>query len=144
LVLGWQALSQKRKEFFGHDVTNAGFSATTAQVFPIKFKIVPVVKGNLFAGADLSGGDYPDPILKKLRLTVWFAVMIDEAGGIPFHVAIQIGLIVQGEDILVVGVTSLQRLPFGDAFSAIFHNALSRRNIGERKKPKAVDAGCLC
>ncbi len=64
-----------------------------------------------------------------------------KAGGIPINIAIEIELVVEGEDERVVQFAAEQRFLLGDFFADVFDNARARRNGGAGKTAPAVHGG---
>src|SRR6266487_1582199 len=127
------------EEFFGHDVAHApGYTAVT-RVFAVILKIVAVVEGQLLARFDLAQSQNPDAVPVKFRFTIRRATVIDETRRIPGHVAVQVELVIQGEDVLVVLFAAPQRFGFGDLLAHVFDDARARWGICLRKRSGAMN-----
>jgi hypothetical protein len=64
-----------------------------------------IIVGQLFAGLDATPGINPNTLAYDPRLTVRHTAMIEEAGRIPGHTAVNIVVLIERKEI---GITSLE------------------------------------
>src|SRR5256885_5108 len=82
------------KEFLGHHVTDAGGRSTAAWVIAKICQIITVIEGDLFTRPDRAAGHDPDMAIDQLGFAIGRTTMIDELGGIPADIPIDVALIV--------------------------------------------------
>jgi hypothetical protein len=102
-----------------------------------------IIVGQLFAGLDATPGIDPNTLAYDPRLTVRHTAMIEEAGRIPGHTAVNIVVLIERKEI---GVTSLefgQPLRFGDLGAKILDNPLPLSQLHPGKAAHPMDAGGL-
>src|ERR1035438_9029260 len=69
--------------------------------------------------------------------------MVEEPRRVPCHIAIQVLLLTQAEDILVVLLASAQRLALADPFAHVFDNTRAFANTRLRKSPQPMNSRAL-
>src|ERR1019366_6314012 len=75
----------------------------------------------------------------RLRRAIGGAAMVKKPRRVPRHVAIQVLLIIEREDIRIVLLTSAQRLALGDLLTQVFEDARAFANSRLRKSAGPVD-----
>lgn len=121
------------EKFLGHDVADAVGGAALTGVFAIFFEGVAVVKGDFLAGGNVAAGDDPDATVLVFGFAVGRATVIEKSGGVFFGVAVEIELIVQGEDESIAEFAASEGFGLGDAFTDVFSHAYPFRQgmVGE-------------
>lgn len=105
----FQALLQLGPLVPAHDVADTLRRATTTGMVFEAIYIKAVVKAKLFAGMDVPQGMDENPAARGEGLAVGNAGMVDQARRVPRHVAIQIVVLRQVEDVNG-GIARAQRL----------------------------------
>ena len=128
------------EELLGDDISDTLRRATPAGILLVFRQIVTVVEGDLLPRVDLAGGHNMYVSINQFCFAVRMAAMIDEPGGVPGNIAIQILSIRQGKDILVVTLAPLQGLRLGNALANVFNDPCARRNEAACESPRSVNA----
>ena len=104
--------------------------AATAGVFAMVFPIVSVVEAQLFSGSNLAPGDNPDLPFDILGVAVRSATVIEKAGRVPAHPAIDVPLVVQFKNERVAGFAAAN----GFGFRYLFTDILDQQYAGANRR----------
>src|SRR5437879_5290583 len=74
-----------------------------------------------------------------LDFTIWRATMVDETRGIPIDVAVEILALVQGENELVICLTSPHRFLFINLLAQILNNSCPGRGLSFSESAEAMN-----
>src|SRR6185436_9941115 len=86
------------QKLLGQNVSRAIQRAATTRMLLVVFEIIAVVKRNLLTRLDRAIRDDPDTALVRFRVAVGRATVVDEPGGVPIDLAIQIKFLVRSEE----------------------------------------------
>src|SRR5205809_496471 len=103
------------------------------------FPIVSIVEGQFFSGSNLAPGDNPDLPFDILGVAVRSATVIEEAGLVPAHAAIDVPIIVQFKDERVAGFTAANGFGFRNLFTDILQHQSAGANRRGGKSPQPVN-----
>src|SRR5439155_14847656 len=108
----------------------------TAGVFAMVFPVVSIVEGQFFSGRNLAPGDNPDLPLDILGVAVRSATVIQEAGRVPAHAAIDVPFVVQFKNERVAGFAAANGFGFRYFLADILKHQPARANRRGGKSPK--------
>src|SRR5438874_1604951 len=83
------------------DVSAAVLSATGTGLCHLIIKLVAIVKGQFLAGFDVPQRHNPDGAGGRVDFTIWIAGMVDIAGFISEHPAVDIPVIVENKNVCI-------------------------------------------
>jgi len=90
-------------------------------------QIVSVIKGDFLSWTNIAQGRDPDSPFLANRFAIGRAAMIQKTRRIPFHIPVQIKLIIQPEDEPIHGFAPPRRFHFGNSFAYIFNDPAASR-----------------
>jgi len=128
------------EELLGDHVSDAVGSAAGARVITVVLQIEAVVESDFLAWGDIAGRHDPDMALLENRFAVRSAAMVDKPRRVPVDTAVNIMLIVQGEDILVVQFAAPERFLLVDDLANILDEARARGDLADSKRAGAMNA----
>jgi hypothetical protein len=127
----------------GDNVTDAIGRAAVAGVIFVFFKIVAVIERDFLPFFYRAPGKDPDAMAAVFRLAIGIATVVDQPGGIPGDIAIQIPFFIQIKNKGIIFSTTAAGIGFVDFFPDIFEDAdaFSESFLGENSHP--LDGGFL-
>jgi hypothetical protein len=111
------------EKFFSNDETDAIRSPATARICFVIIEIESVIEGDLFASQDIAPRDNPYPPVFQFRVAIGRATVVEIARRIPIQVAIQVFIRAEGENKLIIGLTTPERFLFADALSQVLDDS---------------------
>src|SRR5262249_34590866 len=114
-------------------------SAATAGMLAVVLKIVSVVEGQFFPGGNIAPGDDPDLPFDILGVAVGSATVVDKAGRVPAHAAIDVPFVVQFKNERVAGFTSASGFGVGYLRGDILDQQQAGANRCRSERPEPLN-----
>lgn len=115
------------------------------------FEVEAVIEAQFGPFRDVPGGDEPDGAADDLSLAIWFAGVVDEAGIVPWDVAVDVVFFVEDEDIdrslaadgaaFDLGVAAADGFCLGDLVAFVVDDAGALGDIAGGEDTLIVDRG---
>ena len=140
----WQGLglgnfSDRFEVFFGNHVAGAVFGAAEAGAIQIVVYAVAIVVGEFFAFFDGFRGVNPDAVALDCGFAIGMAAVIEEARRIPVHAAVEVKLVVDGENVAVAAFQGFFGFFFGEFFADVFDDAFAFADVCAGESASSVN-----
>ena len=128
-----------RKKLLRHHVAHASFRAAQARVVFVLIETVAVVVSDFLARLDATERHNPNLVAENFHKSIRCATVVQVTRRVPVHLAINVGFIVEGEDVTVVLLQSPRRFLLGDSLADILDERRVLLDFASRKTAHPVN-----